>query len=153
MVRLLRRIVYFELGALVGVMLAALLAKRLLPSRGDEESDELALVAIYDGIDLASRARSFRGGSVLAWFGGIDLDLSEVELAEGARLSTHAIFGGIDATTPPTWRVESHAKAVMGGVDVHGAEDPDAPVLVLEGMAVFGGIDVGPSRAASRDTP
>ncbi len=69
MVRLVRRIVYFELGALVGVMLAALLAKRLLPSRGDEESDVLALVAIYDGIDLASRARSFRGGSVLAWFG------------------------------------------------------------------------------------
>ena len=153
MVRLLRRIVYFELGALVGVMLAALLAKRLLPSRGDEESDELALVAIYDGIELASRARSFRGGSVLAWFGGIALDLSEVELDEGARLSAHAIFGGIDVTTPPGWRVESEAKALMGGVDVHGAEDPDAPVLVLEGMAVFGGIDVGPSRAESRDTP
>jgi hypothetical protein len=130
-------------------MLAALAAKRLVPSRGDQESDELALVANYDGIELASRARSFRGGSALAWFGGIELDLRDVELAEGARFSAHAIFGGIEVTTPPTWRVESNAKALMGGIDAHGAEDPDAPVLVLEGMAVFGGIDVGPKRGAT----
>lgn len=149
----LRRILLFKLGALVGMIVAAAFFKRVVRSRGDEESDEFALVAILDGVELQSRSKAFRGGSMLAWFGGIDADLSEAELAPGARLTVHALFGGIDVTTPPGWRVESETKAVMGGIDARGSEDPDAPVLVLEGMAVFGGVDVGPSQRVPHDTP
>jgi hypothetical protein len=123
---------------------AAAFAKQALPSRGDEESDELALVAIFDGIRLESRARAFRGGSLLAWFGGIEVDLSAAELAAGARLTVHTLFGGIEITTPPHWRVESNVKALAGGIDARApAGDPDAPVLVLDGLAVFGGVEVG----------
>ena len=139
---LLRRLLLFKLGALVGMIVAAAIVKRIVRSRGDADSDELALVAIFDGVELESRAKAFRGGSMLAWFGGIEADLSGAELAPGARLSVHALFGGIEVTTPATWRVESEAKAVMGGIDARGAADPDAPVLTLDGMAVFGGIEV-----------
>jgi len=147
---LIRRLLLFKLGALVGMIVAAAFFKRVVRSRGDAESDELALVAILDGIELESRSKAFRGGSMLAWLGGIDADLTNAELAPGARLSVHALFGGIDVTIPPTWRVESDTKALMGGIDARGAQDdPDAPVLVLEGMAVFGGIDVGPKARAT----
>jgi hypothetical protein len=147
---LIRRLLLFELGALVGMIVAAAFFKRVVRSRGDAESDELALVAILDGVELESRSKAFRGGSMLAWLGGIDADLTNAELAPGARLSVHALFGGIDVTIPPTWRVESDTKALMGGIDARGAQDdPDAPVLVLEGMAVFGGIDVGPKARAT----
>jgi hypothetical protein len=147
--RLVRRLLVFKLGALVGMVAAAALVKRAVPSRGDEDSEELALVAILDGIELESRAATFRGGSMLAWFGGIEVDLHRAELAEGARLSLYAIFGGIEVTTPPGWRVESSAKAFMGGLDVPNAPDgdPDAPVLIVEGAAVFGGIEVRPAPA------
>ena len=147
---LIRRLLLFELGALVGMIVAAAFFKRVVRSRGDAESDELALVAILDGVELESRSKAFRGGSMLAWLGGIDADLTNADLAPGARLSVHALFGGIDVTIPPTWRVESDTKALMGGIDARGAQDdPDAPVLVLEGMAVFGGIDVGPKARAT----
>jgi len=147
---LIRRLLLFKLGALVGMIVAAAFFKRVVRSRGDAESDELALVAILDGVELESRSKAFRGGSMLAWLGGIDADLTNAELAPGARLSVHALFGGIDVTIPPTWRVESDTKALMGGIDARGAQDdPDAPVLVLEGMAVFGGIDVGPKARAT----
>ena len=147
---LIRRLLLVELGALVGMIVAAAFFKRVVRSRGDAESDELALVAILDGVELESRSKAFRGGSMLAWLGGIDVDLTDAELAPGARLSVHALFGGIDVTIPPTWRVESDTKALMGGIDARGAQDdPDAPVLVLEGMAVFGGIDVGPKARAT----
>ena len=147
---LIRRLLLFELGALVGMIVAAAFFKRVVRSRGDAESDELALVAILDGVELESRSKAFRGGSMLAWLGGIDADLTNAELAPGARLSVHALFGGIDVTIPPTWRVESDTKALMGGIDARGAQDdPGAPVLVLEGMAVFGGIDVGPKARAT----
>ena len=147
---LLRRLLLFKLGALVGMIVAAAFFKRIVRSRGDAESDELALVAILDGVQLESRAKAFRGGSMLAWFGGIEADLSGAELAPGARLSVHALFGGIEVTTPATWRIESEAKAVMGGIDARGADDPDAPVLTLDGMAVFGGIEVRPTGAPPR---
>jgi hypothetical protein len=145
-----RRLLLFKLGLFAGMMVAAAFFKRVVRSRGDEESDELALVAILDGIELESRARAFRGGSMLAWFGGIDVDLSGAELGDGARLTVNALFGGIDVTTPPGWRIESEARAFAGGIDTPGAPaDPGAPVLTLDGMAVFGGIDVHIARAAA----
>jgi hypothetical protein len=143
--RPLRGLLLFELGAWAGMLGAAAFVRRSVPSRGDEESDELELVAVFDGIELTSRARAFTGGSMLAWFGGIDVDLREVELAPGAQLSLHTLFGGISIKTPPTWRVESGLKALAGGVDARtpARDDPDAPVLRLTGTALFGGIAVG----------
>jgi hypothetical protein len=124
------------------MMAAAAFVKRAVPSRGGEESDELSLVAVLDGIELKNRSKSFAGGSMLAWFGGIVVDLRDAELAPGARLNVHTLFGGIVLRTPSNWRIESNAKSLGGGVDVRtpAADDPDAPVLTLDGMAVFGGV-------------
>ena len=149
--RALRSLLVFKLGVLTGMAIAAAFVKRALPSRGDEESDELSLVAIFDGIELKSRANAFKGGSMLAWFGGIDVDLSEVALAPGARLSVQTVFGGIAIRTPANWRLESNVKALAGGVDARtpSGTDQDAPMLTLEGMALLGGIAVGPKAEAT----
>lgn len=138
----------FVLGALAGTAAAAAFAKRALASRGDEDSDELALVAIFDGIDLTSRSKAFTGGSIVAWFGGVTLDLREAELAPGARLSVSALFGGVAVKTPPEWRIESRVHVVLGGADTRSLadDDQDVPVLAVDGRALFGGIAVG-SRA------
>jgi hypothetical protein len=143
--RRLRGLLLFELGALTGLAAAGAFVKRAIPSRGDADSDELALVAVLDGTGLKSRSKAFRGGSILAWLGGIHVDLSDAELAPDARLTVHTLFGGVTIKTPPEWRIESNAKVVMGGVDVRSPaqDDPDAPVLTLDGLAVFGGIEVG----------
>src|SRR5436305_299818 len=106
--RALRSLLVFKLGVWIGMMGAARVMKRAVPSIGDAESDEVALAAIFDGVELKSRARAFKGGSMLAWFGGIEADLREAELAPGARLSVHALFGGIEVQTPPAWRIESN---------------------------------------------
>jgi hypothetical protein len=127
------------------MMGAAAFVRRAVPSRGDEESDEVGLVAIFGGVELESRATAFRGGSMLAWYGGIEVDLSEAELAPGAQLSLHTLFGGIAIKTPPGWRVESELKTIAGGVQTEAPvpDDPAAPVLTLTGTAVLGGIAVG----------
>lgn len=140
----------FKLGAWAGVAAAAALAKRALPSRGDAESDEVALVAIFDGIDLKSRAQAFRGGSMLAWFGGVAVDLTEAKLAPDARLTIGALFGGVDVKVPPEWRVVSTGRAFAGGVsdDVPEPQDPEAPTLTVESTTAFGGISV---RALAAD--
>lgn len=149
-----RGLLLFKLGAWVGMMGAAAFVRRAVPSRGDEESDELGLVAVLNGIELKSRARAFRGGSMLAWFGGIAVDLREAELAPGARLSLHTLFGGIAIKTPPTWRIESELKVLAGGAETRSPaqDDPQAPVLTLTGTALFGGIAVG-AKAVPNDQP
>ena len=113
MVRPIRAFALTTVGVIGGFSAAAAVAKRALPSRGGEESDELGLVAIFDGIDLENRASAFAGGSALAWFGGISLDLREATLApSGARLSVHAVFGGVAVRVPAGWRLESNSSPV-----------------------------------------
>lgn len=151
--RLLRTLVVLEIGAWAGMAVAAAFVKRAVPSLGDEESNDVSLVAIFDGIDLKSRATAFRGGSMLSWFGGIAVDLREAELAPGARLRVHAMLGGIAIRIPEGWRVESNVKAIMGGVDTRtiAAEDPAAPTLTIDGLAFFGGVAVGAKASGVAD--
>ena len=150
-VRLIRGLLLFKLGFWAGMVASAALLKRVFPSRGDEESDEVALVAALNGIDLKSRAKAFRGGSMFSWLGGIAVDLREAELADGAHLDVHSAFGGVAIRVPTGWRVESNVKAIAGGVaiSVPEPEAPDAPTLTLEGFTVFGGIAVGAKDAES----
>ncbi len=144
-----RRLIWIWLGFLGGWMAAAAVVKHAIPSRGDAESDEVALMAVFDGVELKSRAKAFRGGSMLAWYGGVDADLREAQLTPDARLSVTALFGGISLRVPPEWRIEKNIRAVAGGFDVSGDEpdDPEAPVLRLEGQALCGGV------AVSRKSP
>ena len=70
------------------MLAAAAYVRRTVPSMGDEDSDQLSLVAVFDGITLKSRVEAFTGGSMLAWFGGIEVDLREAEFPPHAlRLS------------------------------------------------------------------
>jgi hypothetical protein len=143
--RLLRSIGLLAVGAFAGFAAAGALLKKALPSHGDEESNELALAAVFDGVALRSRARAFRGGSLFAWFGGVALDLREATLAPGARLSLTSVLSGVAVRVPPGWHVESNVTAIASGIatDVPTPEDPDAPRLIVEGVSILGGVAVG----------
>ncbi len=127
--------------------LAALVAKARLQGRAvapfDEAADEIDLVAIFDGVEARSRAAAFRGGSVLTWYGGGDLDLREATLdPSGGRLRLRSIFGGMRVLLPPTWRVEVNSKGIFGGIgkDMEASEaDPASPLLVIDAISAFGG--------------
>ncbi|HJS48966.1 MAG TPA: LiaF domain-containing protein [Gaiellaceae bacterium] len=149
--RAIRALGLTALGFSAGMATAAAVVKRAVRSRGGAESDDVALVAIFDGVELESRAAAFRGGSMFAWYGGIAVDLREAQLAaEGAHLDLHAVNGGIAVKVPEEWRVQSSMRALAGGVDIRVAEpdDPSAPTLTLDGFAVFGGVTVGAKRGS-----
>ena len=88
---------------------------------------------------------------MLAWFGGIAVDLREAKLAPEAHLSVHALLGGIAIRVPPGWRIESSVRSVGGGVaiDTPYTDDGHAPRLVLDGFALFGGVAVGAKAGAA----
>jgi hypothetical protein len=144
-VRPLRALLLFKLGFWAGALASAAAVKRAFPSRGDEESDEVRLVAILNGVELESRAQAFRGGSLFTWLGGIALDLREAELAPEAHLEVGSLFGGIALRVPPGWRVEADVQSLGGGVavDAPSSEADDAPTLRITGFTAFGGVAVG----------
>jgi hypothetical protein len=144
-VRPLRALLLFKLGFWAGTFASAAALKRAFPSRGDEESDELRLIAILNGVELKSRAQAFRGGSMFTWLGGIAVDLREAQLAPDAHLEVGSLLGGIALRVPAGWRVETDVRTLGGGVavSVPEPEDANAPTLRITGFTAFGGIAVG----------
>jgi hypothetical protein len=140
-----RRILFFALGFLGGLSAVAVLARHLIPSRGDETSDDLALVAIADGVNLTSRAEAFRGGSLRAWMAGVDLDLRDVQLAPGGgRLELTALMSGVVVHLPPAWRVRRRARGLTQGLawslEGQDALPADAPAFDVEVLVVGAGV-------------
>jgi hypothetical protein len=148
--RTIRSILGLTFGfVIVSSILAAVVAavaKRHMISSGTATDDEFDLVTIFDGVDFASTAPSFRRGSVLTWYGGGQIDLRDATLdPAGAELNVRALFGGVQVVVPETWRVEQRLVAFLGGVSDSRAKieaQETGPVLRLDGWAVFGGIEV-----------
>ncbi len=141
--RILIGIVLFNVVAVA----AAQVAKRRLPSYGDQDSETFALVAAMDGIEFVSRSEALRAGSGTPVMGGMAIDLTEVQSADTITLDLKAIMGGIDVFVPAGWRVEMASTSIMGGTE--NLTDPDtaaddATVLVVDARAYLGGIAVRP---------
>jgi Cell wall-active antibiotics response LiaF, C-terminal len=131
------------LTALWGV--GRIVSQRL--SYGGPDADEFSIATICGGVDRTSTAPSLRRGEVLAYMGGVDLDLTEATLdPDGAALELRACMGGVNVTVPDTWRVTVEAEQTAGGVETQLApvdELPDdAPSLGISARVLMGGVMV-----------
>jgi hypothetical protein len=110
-----------------------------------QDVDSVSAVVLFSGRELAPTSQAFTGGSLVAFFGGFELDLRGCHLAEDAHLDVTTVFGGCDIQVPPGWRIDVRGPAIFGGVE-NGARGqslpPDAPTLSLRVLAVFGGVEV-----------
>ncbi len=120
MVRTLARLLGLVIGASVvaGIAgsLAALKFRKTAPPLPDPAADEIDLVAVMSGAQLASTAVSFRGGRVICWYAGVDLDLREATFdPAGADLEVRTVFGGTRVVVAPGVPVTASGPAVFGG--------------------------------------
>jgi hypothetical protein len=143
--RVLKRVALGVVLLNVLLVVAAQVAKRMLPAYGDEDSDVFAAVAAMDGAEVANRSDSFRAGSGTAVMGGMTIDLTEADFTTSATLELTAVAGGIEVTVPANWRVEMTSSVIAGGTE--NLTDPDAPgddapLLVVDARAYFGGIAI-----------
>lgn len=148
------RILAKLLGVVIGVSivagaasaLAALSFKKKAPPLPEPTDDEIELVAVMDGARLASAAPAFRGGRVVCWYAGVDLDLRDATLdPAGAQLEVRTVFGGTRVVVAPGVPVRVKGPAIFGGVmNSSGSPEPslDAPGLEITGFTLFGGLQV-----------
>jgi hypothetical protein len=150
MVRFLARLLGIVIGASIvaGIAssIAALRLKQSAPPRPDAAADEIDLVVVMDGTSFASTAPTFRGGRVISWYAGTDVDLREAKLdPTGAHLEIRTVFAGTRVVVAPGVPVRTSGPAIFGGVmKPAGAAEPtsDTPGLEIGGCTVFGGLQI-----------
>jgi hypothetical protein len=137
----------------MGSAAVAAVTKRRVETTKDPTSNEPTATSVFAGERFESHAPALRGGRVITWFAGHDVDLRGATLdPSGATLDLRTMYGGTQVAVPEGWRVESHVRSLFGGtqVDIHDADLPaDAPLLELRGFSLFGGVRVTTSPDAS----
>lgn len=110
------------------------------------ESEYIDSINVFSASKQHIYSKNFRGGDIVAIFGGCDLNLSQADMEGTVILDLIAIFGGVKIIVPPGWVVKSEITAVFGGVDdkrsVLPATDGLVKILRIKGVALFGGVDI-----------
>lgn len=142
LVPLTRDLVNLEGPAVRPAPLVAPASARVDTGNASEDAD--MVVAIFSGSSRAGHWRVRRHTSVLAVFGGAELDTSEAVFeAPTVTVNTFSMFGGFSLKVPEGVEVRSQVVGIFGGTDVKvSPPQPGAPVVILKGAAIFGGVEV-----------
>lgn len=111
---------------------------------GGALSPHLNVVAIWGGGEYRIRSKDFRGGDLVAFMGGFDVDLREADIeGDQAVINVTAFMGGGVIRVPETWAVSMRVGAFMGGHSLKARESSTpTKTLIVKGIAVMGGIEV-----------
>ena len=104
-------------------------------------TDDNEKVAIFYGEQ--SRVRGdYTGGSLTAIFGGVDLDLRQANIKDGAIIDVFTFCGGININLPDDVIVKNEVRGVLGGSDDKTMSKPSAKkTIYLRGECVLGGLE------------
>ncbi len=105
-------------------------------------TDDNEKVAIFYGEQ--SRVRGdYTGGSATAIFGGVDLDLRQANIKDGAIIDVFTFCGGININLPDDVIVKNEVRGVLGGSDDKTMSKPSAKkTIYLKGECVLGGLEI-----------
>jgi predicted membrane protein len=112
---------------------------------GEDIIDE---VAVFGGADKTIMSQSFKGGKILAIFGGSSFNLARAKLAPGKNyIEVLAIFGGMKLIVPEDWNVKISAVSIFGGFsDKHRIQaftnNDLKSELIIKGIVIFGGGEI-----------
>ena len=108
--------------------------------------DKLSITTVLGNIKKVVVSKNFKGGEVVSFLGGSDINLSQADIQGRVRLEATNVMAGTKIIVPPTWDIQSELVAFFGGVedkrDVRSVTIDPNKVLVIEGTCVFGGIEI-----------
>lgn len=112
-----------------------------------ESNDVLDYTVFMGGVKKNILTKNFKGGEVVAVFGGTELNLLQADFENTVTLELTGVFAGIKLIIPANWEVQSELVSAFGSVEdkrpvQSKTTEGDVKVLVLKGTVFFGGIDI-----------
>lgn len=99
-------------------------------------------VAIFYGEE--SRVKGdYTGGSATAIFGGVELDLRQAKIKDGAVIDVFTFCGGVNINMPDDVIVKNEVHGILGGSEEKTVSKSSAKkTIYLRGECVLGGLEV-----------
>lgn len=114
--------------------------KRSKRSVADDSGNEK--IAIFYGEE--SRVKGdYTGGSVTAIFGGMELDLRQAKIKDGAVIDIFTFCGGVSINMPDDVIVKNDVRGILGGSEDKTVSKSSAKkTIILRGECVLGGLEI-----------
>ena len=106
------------------------------------DGDMIEDASVFGGAERIIHSPNFKGGEIVAIFGGSKIDLTQSTLAPGEnKLEIVAIFGGTTLIVPNDWNIRFESVNIFGGFNDkrHNLNVDHNKSLVISGVAIFGG--------------
>lgn len=128
----------------VGVAVIVGALNRDLPKERPSNRSEEAVSAILGGANSRNNSDDYRGGSVNAVLGGVELDLSKAVIKKEAVIQVWVLMGGVTIRVPEGILVKQRTMNIIGGIEDKTAsiKDGKAPVLYIDGTITMGGVEI-----------
>ena len=85
----------------------------------------------------------YTGGSLVAIFGGVDLDLRQAKIKDGSVIEIFTFCGGVNITLPDDVIVKNEVRGFLGGTDDKALpKDSAKKTLYLNGECILGGLEI-----------
>jgi predicted membrane protein len=111
-----------------------------------DRRDFIDITTVFSGSKKIILTKSFKGGDIVNFMGGSEVDMSQSDFNGTITIDTTNIFGGTKLIIPSNWDVQSEVVAIFGGVDdkrqVNGHGPDPNKLVVIEGTCIFGGIEI-----------
>lgn len=108
--------------------------------------DVLDATAVFGGVKRSVVSKRFRGGEVVAVFGGAEINLAHADFEGTIKMEIVNVLGGTKLIVPADWDVQSVMVAVFGGVDDKRFIKPEMinpnKKLIIEGTSFLGGLEI-----------
>lgn len=140
-----------EVGTLGKVLVPAiffaiglfLLARSLFGGEHHSYNGRIGYSATFGGnVAVPMDTELFEGCEADAVFGGLDLDLRNLKVKDGAVIEADAIFGGINIKVPAGVNVKLKRTEIFGGAKNHIQKNNQGPTLYVNALCLFGGVDI-----------
>ena len=114
--------------------------KKYEKSASDSSDNEK--VAIFYGEE--SRVKGdYTGGSATAIFGGVELDLRQAKIKDGAVIDVFTFCGGVNINMPDDVIVKNEVHGILGGSEDKTVSKSSAKkTIYLRGECVLGGLEI-----------
>ncbi len=99
---------------------------------------------IFSGLEEKITDTNFKGANIYSVFGGVDLDLRELELKEDITINAYSIFGGTSIFVKDNFKVKFNSFSLFGGNENKSitTDKKKVSTLTINCISIFGGTEV-----------